>query len=80
MFSLLTKALAAQSIVNNDITVVDIPTHLQEEMFALKKVQQIQQDIKYNERMYEILQKILDQIDGDIDFYYENEDFAEGIE
>ena len=31
-------------------------------------------------RKYELLQKILDQIDGDIDFYYETEDFAEGIE
>ena len=35
------KALAAQSIVNNDITTVEIPTHLQEEMNALKKLQQI---------------------------------------
>ena len=35
------KALAAQPIVNNDITTVEIPTHLQEEMNALKKLQQI---------------------------------------
>ena len=74
------KALAAQSIINNDITTVEIPTHLQEEMNALKKLQQIQQDIKYNERMYDLLQEILEQIDGDIDYYYETEDFTEGIE
>ena len=60
------KALAAQSIVNNDITTVEIPTHLQEEMNALKKLQQIQQDIKYLERKHELLQKILNQIDEDI--------------
>ena len=60
------KALAAQSIVNNDITTVEIPTHLQEEMNALKKLQQIQQDIKYWKRKYELLQKILNQIDEDI--------------
>ena len=74
------KALAAQPIVNNDITTVEIPTHLQEEMNALKKLQQIQQDIKYNKRMYDLLQEILEQIDGDIDYYYETEDFTEGIE
>merc|ERR1712236_24243 len=60
------KALAAQSIVNNDITTVEIPTHLQEEINALKKLQQIQQDIKYLERKHELLQKILNQIDEDI--------------
>jgi len=74
------KALAAQSIVNNDITTVEIPTHLQEEMNALKKLQQIQQDIKYCKRKYDLLQEILEQIDGDIDYYYETEDFTEGIE
>ena len=63
------KALAAQSIINNDITTVEIPTHLQEEMNALKKLQQFQQDIKYNERMYDLLQNILEQIVGDIDDY-----------
>ena len=73
-------ALAAQYIVNNDIVTDDIPLQLQEEIHALKKVKQFQQDIKYNERMYELLQNILDQIDGDIDYYYETEDFAEGIE
>merc|ERR1712215_45505 len=60
------KALAAQSIVTNDITTVEIPTHLQEEMNALKKLQQIQQDIKYLKRKHELLQKILNQIDEDI--------------
>ena len=74
------KALAAQSIVNNDLLTDDIPDQLQEEMYNLKKVQQIQQDIEYGMRKYELLQKILDQIDGDIDFYHETEDFAEGIE
>ena len=74
------KALAAQYIVNNDIVTDDIPLQLQEEIHTLKKVKQFQQDIKYNERMYELLQNILDQIDGDIDFYHETEDFAEGIE
>ena len=74
------KALAAQPIVNNDITTVEIPTHLQEEMNALKKLQQIQQDIKYCKRKYDLLQEILEQIDGDIDYYYETEDFTEGIE
>ena len=74
------KSLAAQYIVNNDIVTDDIPLQLQEEIHTLKKVKQFQQDIKYNERMYELLQNILDQIDGDIDFYHETEDFAEGIE
>jgi len=74
------KALAAQPIVNNDITTVEIPTHLQEEMNALKKLQQIQQEIKYCKRKYDLLQEILEQIDGDIDYYYETEDFTEGIE
>ena len=74
------KALAAQTIVNNDILTDDIPLQLQEEMHTLKKLKQFQQDIKYNERMYELLQNILDQIDGDIDYYYETEDFTEGIE
>ena len=64
------KALAAQSIVNNDILTDDIPAQLQEEMYTLKKVQQIYQDIEYGIRKYELLQKILDQIDGDIDFYF----------
>ena len=35
------KALAAQSIVNNDITLVEIPIHLKEEMCTLKKMQKI---------------------------------------
>ena len=74
------KALAAQPIVNNDITTVEIPTHLQEEMNALKKLQQIQQDIKYCKKKYDLLQEILEQIDVDIDYYYETEDFTEGIE
>ena len=30
--------------------------------------------------MYDQLQIILEQIDGDIDYYYETEDFTEGIE
>ena len=71
------KVLATQSIVNNDILTDDIPAQLQEEMYTLKKVKQ---DIEYGMRKYELLQKILDQIDGDIDFYSETEDFAEGIE
>ena len=74
------KALAAQPIVNNDITTVEIPTHLQEEMNDLKELQQIQQEIKYCKRMYDLLQEILEQNDGDIDYYYETEDFTEGIE
>ena len=74
------KALAAQPIVNNDITTVEIPTHLQEEMNDLKELQQIQQEIKYCKRKYDLLQEILEQIDGDIDYYYETEDFTEGIE
>ena len=74
------KALAAQTIVNNDILTDDIPLQLQEEMHTLKKVKQFQQDIKYDERKYELLQNILEQIDGDIDYYYETEDFTEGIE
>ena len=73
------KALAAQSIVNNYITTVEIPTHLQEEMFALKKVQQIQQDIKYGKRKYELLQKILDQIYEDIFRNISEELIEEGI-
>ena len=52
------KALAAQYIVNNDIVTDDIPLQLQEEIHTLKKVKQFQQDIKYNERMYELLQNI----------------------
>ena len=63
------KALAAQTIVNNDILTDDIPLQLQEEMHTLKKVKQFQQDIKYDERKYELLQNILEQIDGDIDYY-----------
>ena len=74
------KALAAQTIVNNDILTDDIPLQLQEEMHTLKKVKQFQQDIKYDERKYELLQNILEQIDGDIDYYYENEDLAQGLE
>ena len=74
------KALAAQPIVNNDITTVEIPTHLHEEMNDLKELQQIQQEIKYCKRKYDLLQEILEQIDGDIDYYYETEDFTEGIE
>ena len=74
------KALAAQPIVNNDITTVEIPTHLQEEMNDLKELQQIQQEIKYCKRMYDLLQEILEQNDGDIDYYYETEDFTEGID
>ena len=74
------KALAAQPIVNNDITTVEIPTHLQEEMNDLKELQQIQQEIKYCKRKYDLLQEILEQIDVDIDYYYETEDFTEGIE
>ena len=73
------KALAAQTIVNNDILTDEIPLQLQEEMYTLKKVKQFQQDIKYDERKYELLQSILEQIDADIDYYYETEDFAEGI-
>ena len=74
------KALAAQSIVNNDLLTDDIPSQLQEEMYNLKKVQQIQQDIEYGMRKYELLQKILNQIDGFIDFYHETDDFAKRIE
>ena len=74
------KALAAQPIVNNDITTVEIPTHLQEEMNDLKELQQIQQEIKYCKRMYDLLQEILEQNDGDIDYYYETEDFTVGID
>ena len=33
------KALAAQSIVNNDLLTDEIPTQLQEEMYDLKKLQ-----------------------------------------
>ena len=74
------KALVAQTIVNKDILTDDIPLQLQEEIHTLKKVKQFQQDIKYNERMYDLLQNVLEQIDGDIDYYYETEDFTEGIE
>ena len=74
------KVLATQSIVNNDILTDEIPICLQEEMHTLKKVKQFQQDIKYDESKYELLQNILEQIDGDIDYYYETEDFTEGIE
>ena len=73
------KALAAQSIVNNDISTVEIPTHLQEEMNNLKKLQQIQQDIKYWKRKYELLQKILNQIDEDIFGNISEELIEEGI-
>ena len=74
------KALAAQPIVNNDITTVEIPTHLHEEMNDLKELQQIQQEIKYCKRKYDLLQEILEQIDSDIDYYYETEDFTVGID
>ena len=63
------KALVAQTIVNKDILTDDIPLKLQEEMYTLKKMKQFQQDIKYNERMYDLLQNILEQIVGDIDDY-----------
>ena len=43
------KALAAQTIVNNDILTDDIPLQLQEEIYTLKKVKQFQQNIKYND-------------------------------
>ena len=59
---------------------MEIPTHLQEEMNDLKELQQIQQEIKYCKRKYDLLQEILEQIDVDIDYYYETEDFTEGIE
>merc|ERR1712074_430653 len=49
-------------------------------MNDLKELQQIQQEIKYCKRKYDLLQEILEQIDGDIDYYYETEDFTEGIE
>ena len=48
------KALTAQSIVNNDITTEEIPIHLQEEMYALKKVLHIQQFIKYEEGVVDL--------------------------
>ena len=59
---------------------MEIPTHLQEEMNDLKELKQIQQEIKYCKRMYDLLQEILEQNYGDIDYYYETEDFTEGIE
>merc|ERR1712208_203362 len=49
-------------------------------MNDLKELQQIQQEIKYCKRKDDLLQEILEQIDGDIDYYYETEDFTEGIE
>ena len=56
------KALAAQSIVNNDITSVEIPIHLQEEMCTLKKMQQIQQLIKYGEGVNDLLIRLLNHL------------------
>ena len=56
------KVLAAQSIVNNDITTVQIPIHLQEEMCTLKKMQQIQQLIKYGEGVHDLLIRLLNHL------------------
>ena len=49
-------------------------------MNDLKELQQIQQEIKYCKRMYDLLQEILEQNDGDIDYYYETGDFTDGID
>ena len=56
------KVLAAQSIVNNDITLVEIPIHLKEEMCTLKKMQQIQQLIKYGEGVIDLLIRLLNRL------------------
>ena len=73
------KALAAQTIVNNDILTDEIPICLQEEMHTLKKVKQFQQDMKYNLRKYELLQNILEQVFENIDYCSENEEFSKGL-
>ena len=62
------KVLAAQSIVNNDITTVQIPIHLQEEMCTLKKMQQIQQLIKYGEGVHDLLIRLLNHLSDYIYF------------
>ena len=62
------KVLAAQSIVNNDITSVEIPIHLQEEMCTLKKMQQIQQLIKYGEGVHNLLIRLLNHLSDYIYF------------
>ena len=62
------KVLAAQSIVNNDITTVQIPIHLQEEMCTLKKMQHIQQLIKYGEGVHDLLIRLLNHLSDYIYF------------
>ena len=62
------KVLAAQSIVDNDITTVQIPIHLQEEMCTLKKMQQIQQLIKYGEGVHNLLIRLLNHLSDYIYF------------
>ena len=74
------KALAAQTIVNNDILTEEIPAQLQEEMYILKKVKHFQQDMKYNLRKYELLQNILEQVFENIEYSSEIEDFSNGLE
>lgn len=62
------KALTAQFIVNNDITTEEIPIHLEEEMYALKKVLYIQQFIKYEEGVDDLLIRLLDHLNDYISF------------
>ena len=67
------KALSAQTIVNNKIPTDEIPKYLQEEINTLKIMQQIQQNLKNEEKYNELLTKILIQVWGDIEFF-ENDD------
>ena len=67
------KALSAQTIVNNIIPTDEIPKYLQEEINTLKIMQQIQQNLKNEEKYNELLTKILIQVLRDIEFF-ENDD------
>ena len=71
------KVLAAQSIVNNNITSDEIPKHLQEEMDSLQKLKEImERDLHAEVGKKNYLQKIIQQVDSEIEYfnYYDNPD------
>ena len=76
-FSPTLKVLAAQSIVNNNITTEEIPKHLQEEMDSLQKLKEIMERYLHDEvRKKSHLQKNLEQVDKELEYfeYYDNRD------
>ena len=75
-FSPTLKILAAQSIVNNNITSEEIPKHLQEEMDSLQK-EIMERDLHAEVRKKNYLQKILQQVDSEIEYFnYQSKSWA----